>query len=313
MNVTNFTDCIIVKTIRNAYPHTQFFVSAILTMSPVIVISNVLLIVAMVATKQATQNTSNLLIMCLSVSDLISGVISLPLLAYILLSTDNKIGCTLPNALAIMGGCFGNFSPIVTVLMAVDRYLHMNPNIQHKPSALKTIFKLPNTIYLVAIVLISTLSFSSIVVLIATNDQIMAALHLSSVCGTTIYFLSITCLYVKGYKRISSFADNNIVYSDTVDQPQYVKSLYKTVFVFVILICVTYLPYSLTNGVTAMLIILKVSYAENTALIYFAGITQLIVYSSGFTNCLVVFHYNKKVKRWIFRKVRIRTNNSEGS
>ena len=197
--------------------------------------------------------------------------------------------------------------------MAADRYLHMNPNIQHRPSVLKKVFKLPNVIYLVAIVLILILSFSALVVLIAMNEQIMGIIGLSSACGTTIYFLSITCLYVRGYKRISTFTDNNPVYHEAGQQPKYVKSLYKTVFVLVLLACATYLPYSLINGMTVMLTILGGTEAENTALMYLLGIAQLILFSSGFTNCLVVFHYNKQVKRWIFRKLRIRTNNSEGS
>ena len=282
-------------------------------MSPIIVILNVLLIVAMIVTKQATQNTSNFLIICLSVSDLISGAISLPLLAYVLLSINSEIGCNLPNALAITGSCFGNFSAIITVLTAVDRYLHMNPNIRHRPSVLNKIFKLPNVICLVAMVLMLTLSFSIIVIFIDMNLETMAFLGILSVCGTIIYFLSVTCLYVRGYKRISTFTDNNPVYHEAGQQPKYVKSLYKTVFVLVLLACATYLPYSLINGITVMLTIINASYAQNTALTCFVEIVQLILFSSGFTNCLVVFHYNKKIKRWIFKKVRIRKNDSEES
>ena len=313
MNATNFVDCIFVNTIRSTYPHTLLFASVILTMSPVIVILNVLLIVAMIATKQATQNTSNFLIICLSVSDLISGAISLPLLAYALLGPKNKIGCIVPKLVAIIGGCVGHFSELLLVLIAIDRYLHMNPNIHHQPSKLNRIFKLPNVIYLVAIVFAFVLLYSACLALIEMKETILAIMLIVYVITVTIYVLSVTCLYVKGYKRISSFADDNIVYRDTVEQPQYVKSLYKTVFVLAILVCTTYLPYSLIQGITTIMTLLDVSNVRHAAFTYLIEIVHLITFSSCFTNCLVVFHYNKKVKRWIFKKVRIRRNHSEGS
>ena len=301
------------KTLRSVYPQKLLVASIILTMSPVIVILNVLLIVAMIATKQATQNTSNFLIICLSVSDLISGAISLPLLAYLLLGTENKISCIVPKLVAIIGGCVGHFSELLLVLIAIDRYLHMNPNIHHQPSMVQKILKLPNVIYLVAIMFALVFSYSACLALIEMKETILAILLMSYFITVTIYVLSVTCLYAKGYKRISSFADDNIVYSDTVDQPQYVKSLYKTVFVLAILVCATYLPYSLIQGIMIIMRLLKGSNIRHAAFTYLIQIVHLITFSSCFTNCLVVFHYNKKVKRWIFRTVRIRTNHSEGS
>ena len=312
MNQTNHTTCIFVKALLTIYPNINIFVSAFSIMSPVIVILNVLLIVSMIATKQATKNTSNLLVICLSISDLITGGINFPMLAHILLNTDNKISCISAKVASILGSSFGNLSAIITALIAVDRYLHMNPNIQDRPSMIYKIFKLSNIPYLVAFIFILILSVSVVSALII-NPQILAFIYILNFTVLMIYILLVTFFYVKGYKRISSFANDNPVYSETGVHPQYVKSLYKTVLVLVLLVCATYLPYSLIQGIMVILAALQVPYTKSTALMQFVAFTQLILFSGGFTNCLVVLYNNKKVKRWIFKKVRIRTNDSQES
>lgn len=307
MNQTNGTSCLFLMIVLNGYPHIDIFAVLILSMSPVIIILNTVLIVALIATKEVRQNTSSFLILCLSASDLFMGVVCLPILAYLLLNKHNEASCTLTSAIQILSGCFASFSCLLTLLIAVDRYHHMNPNYMNRPSIIKNLFKIKNVIYLVALMFILTLSLSIAVQQGGLNPRSMAITGLCYACGSLIYIIAVACLYVRGYTRISSFTEENPVYQETTacgEQPQYVKNLYKTVLLLLILYCVTYIPFFTIQLLVTISIIAEGSY-DPTTYGNLNEIVQLLVFSSGITNSILVFHRNKNIKRWLFDKSRL--------
>ena len=298
-------NCVAAESILGGFPHAILYSVVILVYSPIIVIINLALIISFIATKQATKNTSNFLIMCLSFSDLVQGTVILPMFAYILFNGDSNDICTTTKVLLILGGAFGNFSAILTVLVAIDRYLHMNPKIQVKSSLITTVFKVSNIGYLVMTVFIVVVSFAILsTMLLASRSLIMAFIGIFSVAGISIYISTTTCLYISGYRRIRSFTDQNPVYQETGasgEQPKYVKNLHKTVLILVLEVFATYLPYSIAQGIVLALQVGKVPY-NTTAFAYCIEISGMLMHSNHFVNGLVVLYFNDKARAWIFHK-----------
>ena len=297
--------CIPLTQIKRGYPHTLFYSIIIIMYCPIIVTLNAIVIAAFVATKQAAKNTSNLLILCVCFADLINGATIMPLFVYLLHNIDRKDSCIIAKLLFTVGGTLGNASAMLTSLIAVDRFLHMNPNIQNQPSLLRRIFKSSNIVYIVIIVSIIGFTSSGLGTILPTSQSaMMILLGPFAVFGIAVYVSLVTCLYVVGYKRISNFTIENPVYHESGEQPEYIKNLYKTVLILVLLVCVSFLPYCLAQGVTYILLITKVPLSLTTRA-YFTEISGLIIHANYFTNCLVVLYFNKKAKVWILRKFKI--------
>lgn len=314
--MSNKTNCISLVMIKHGFPDVALAVSMTLAMIPLISVLNSILIAALVATKQATQNTSNLLILCLSVSDFITGAIILPIFVYVRLNGDQLTTCTLPMLASLLSKCFSKFSSSLTVLIAVDRYLHMNFKVQAEQSMVRKIFKVEKIGYLVTFVFIVNFSLSIVTSFFQSqsllNKNGMFLLRLIPPILGCIFLTSITFLYIRGFKRICTFTEDNAVYREQLDsgeQPQHIKNLFKTVLVLILLAFISFLPYSIAEVTEVTLIVLKKPF-NKTGMAYFTGIAKVAFTSGAITNCLAVFHYNRIVRKWSLKKFRIGSNNA---
>ena len=289
------------------YQHKVPFAVFLLILSPVSILLNLSLITSFIATRQVTRNSSNIFIFVLSLYDLTTGAIYMPLMASILLDFDADDSCIKARVLVSIVGS-GHASCFFTVLLAVDRYLHMNPDIQSRPSRIAIIFKKPNIYYLIATANIFFLSVFTIVAfnfnstltftLIAFFTDILAA-----------YVLIITCLYIKGYLRIRKFADNNPVYEEPVGSarstPDYVRKLYKTVLVLIVLAFLHYIPICVVHiaAISSFPVLDEKTARENIVYSYFFELAMLSSSAGCITNCIAVFHFNLQAKTWILNKI----------
>ncbi len=101
---------------------------------PVIITINVALIVSFFATKQSMKNTTNLLIICLRISDSLIGAVVIPVLIIKLLWFDTEKHCSIVPVFFSLDYLFGGISFTMTMLLAIDRYIHMNPNVLENES-----------------------------------------------------------------------------------------------------------------------------------------------------------------------------------
>ena len=120
--------------VSNAYQNSIPLISAIVgatyaVLSPLIIILNALVMASFIATKQVYLNTTNLLTMCLCLSDLFNGAVTLSLLAYALLHYPSTNNCSAVMIGQIASTFFPVLSAIITLLIAIDRYLNMNPKL----------------------------------------------------------------------------------------------------------------------------------------------------------------------------------------
>ena len=97
---------------------------------PITILINSLLIKAFIATKQVWLNTTNFLIVCSSISDILSALIPMVLKAVWFYNPHAEYGCIYENSTVSLAAFLYGCSSTLTVLIAVDRYLHMNPDIE---------------------------------------------------------------------------------------------------------------------------------------------------------------------------------------
>ena len=285
------------------FVHKEPYAATLLAISPITILLNLSLIISFIATKQVTQNTSNILIFALNLYDLSAGMFTMPLTANVLLDKDANDTC-IKSKLLIILSCNGQSSIFLTVLLALDRYLHMNPDINDHPSRLKTILKTPNIYVVLAGILITTNAVSAII-----SFQLYKQLTVSiatSVAGIFSILLTIlVCLYIRGYLRIRKFADNSPVYNEPMGStPDYVRRLYKTVLVVVSLALIQHFPYCVA-GIIIALHHDPIKLSSDPVFALFFDFATLSTHAGCFTNCLAILYFNNRAKGWIISKTRI--------
>ena len=295
------------------FPHKVFCATALLVFSPLTLFLNLTLITSFIATKQATKNSANILIIGISVSDLISGAVSMPLTANALLDVDANDICIKSKVLFIFSGNL-HFSVVLTVLLAMDRYLHMNPDIQNRQqSSLRKIFMKPNIYLLIVLAIICSIPLFVIAALYI-NVTLSLAISITFTSCLSLYTFTLACLYTRGYLRIRKSTENNPVYSQSAGStnapPEYVRRLYKTVLILVLMAFFRFVPLSVIY-VTGLILSSGNFTLNKTIFSYIFEIADMLLTSGCFTNCLVVLYYNGQAKNWILAKIGIRRLGNE--
>ena len=169
------------------------------------------------------------------------------------------------------------------------------------------LFKKPNIYCIVLLALLFCMLVSSFAAFYGNSTLINITRSLSlALLSSAIIF--ITCLYIKGYLRIRHFADNNPVYHETGrpcgSTPDYIRRLYKTVLILILLTFIQYVPYCLVCIAVGIFYAAK-GVNDSLVFAYFLEASALIMYAGCFTNCFAVIYFNKQAKHWITEKLGI--------
>ena len=290
------------------FEHKEPYAVTLLAFSPITILLNLSLIISFIATKQVTQNTSNILIFVVSLYDLAAGSFTMPLTASVLLNKDASNICIKAKLLIILS-CNGQSSIFLTVLLALDRYLLMNPDIRNRPSRMKIILKTPN-IYIVVAAMFIIINSLLATFAFELHRKLTISIATSFAAISSILLIILVCLYIRGYLRIRKYADNNPVYNESIGSsratPGYVRKLYKTVLVIVSLACIQHVPYCVA-GLIIALHHHPIELRSDTVFTCFFELATLSTHAGCFTNCLAVIHFNSLAKNWIFSKTGIQT------
>lgn len=272
--------------------------------SPLAVILNSLLIAAFFATKQVFLNTSNFLIICVSSFDLILGIIVIPFYLMSDLFPKSINICCWNKAAQILYGSILSTTAYLTVLIAIDRYQHMNPNVENR-SRFSTMFERPYIYFLVMSVAFFAVSISVVFAEFVYLSPISFAIsYLGMMLLMAVGILTIVVLYAKGYSRIRRFASNSPIYRESHASgvaPQYVRKLYKTILLLIIAQSFIYIPTCIAEVVFAVLgmAMSQENYSKVREWAMFAGVLLLL---NSFINSLIVIFHNKDAKQWILSK-----------
>ncbi len=279
----------------------------ILFYSPVIIAINTLLIASIIATKQSLKSTSNLLIVFLCLSDVTIGAIFVPLQGIENIWYDDPRICAIKTATpALQAFCFGN-SMGITMLLTIDRYLHMNPDFHRSSTKLAKSFRRPWIFGLLLVVcLISAITALTLHFAIINGLEWMLSVNLFFVVYCTITMVTITALYTRGYMRIRLHLADNPVYANREDpneNPEYLNALFKTVLLLIIALYFSWLSALVLN-------IVLVSAYFNDSNNFPPPAAEILYITSPFlfntnsiTNAAIIFYRNKKSRDWLMKKV----------
>ena len=269
---------------------------------------NIILIASFVGTKQINKNTTNFLIFITSANDLLLGCLSLPIIA-IGIYVHDLCSLFMKGFLAL--STLGMYSALLTTQVALDRYLHMDPNVLNTSKwrkRFKKCFQKPQ-IY-------ACLLFSAIIAILyawyiykrmnAVNELQSILRLIEVVVGITgLSFLA--GLYLKGYYGIKSHVTESCVHSnetsiDLIHRVRYLQNLSKTVLLLVLAMLLTYVPFCIANGIQAVTKLVK-GYSATKWFMLFYTLSYLLMCSNGIFNSIIVLYRNKEAKRWLFQNL----------
>ena len=264
--------------------------AALLAVSAVILNSS--LIAAFLATKQTTKNTSNIIISSISISDLLSGIIGMPLFAYFsIVSRFNVIA-------AVTAIAFYLTSEVFTVLLAVDRYIHMNPNL-NRESKIQRILSKPY-IFFVLIICVAYSSGAALLTFYWPSPEYVSHFALGGNISNVVAMSLVAGLYLRGYYRIRHFTEDNPVYRNedgTTNQPQYVRKLFKTVLLLTVAMFCTYSPVTIGNIAYFVYFAQKKPVPETVS--KFVTFAFVLAFANSSINSLIVLNHNDIAREWV--------------
>ncbi len=272
---------------------------------PVIITINALLITSILATKQSLRNTSNLLFVCLSCSDGVIGAVAMPVRAIESFWPDNERFCSFINISRAIQTFPSITSLLLTMLLAVDRYMHMNPNFQTSPSRISKLLQRPRVgITIVAACLVSAvISFSGYFINTFNAEKAFSIGVFSGVFFLVIT-ISFVAIYTRAYLRIRRYIAENPIYanrreSNSNESPEYLNELFKTVLLLLAAMSVSWIPLLVLNLAAAFWNHASDTYIEPNSYFFLSNTAHTLFLSNCTVNALIIFYRNKKSKEWL--------------
>ena len=268
------------------------------------VMINATMMASFYATKQMSAKRSNLLIICLSLTDMVGAAFGMAPFAGLLLKRSISTDCYMETTTVVMMLTCYTLELYLTTILTMDRYFHMNPNIV-SPSRLMTLFEQPYLYFMLAAgVLLSVANGLLYVLLSRQNFKYGAVFIMATSVFAALTQLTVTVLYSKGYRRILRFTSNTPIYDNTTSaRPQYLKSLYKSVLCLTVTSLATHVPITIVNAFFATCTLMH--RCEN----HFAEIsialsgTYISVFATMVLNPVIILHFNKRARSWVFERL----------
>ena len=294
-------------------------ISIIMSLVSIItLISTLSVLASFKATYQLNNNPSNTLITCFSISDAINSAITLPLFVYLHIETTSN--CTMQIITTIISTIFSFVSGTITVLIAIERYLYMNPYPGSKTIRMRKWFQAPCLYQLICSVVITACLQGVAMPFIYSSGEIAAVwlnIFFTVICMTGISIM--TAIYVRGYLRIRKIVQNSTVCSSTTEasgqintRPLYIRSLQSTVYILITAMVISYAPFAIACIIQGCFFILNVKRGQKT-LNAFTAISILAIFSNSTVNSFVIIYKNKKAKEWLLQKIGLRHSSSSQS
>ena len=269
---------------------------------------NAVLIASFIGTKQINKNTTNFLIFITCINDLLLGWVYVPLMAIGIYA--NHLFLSLPmGSLAL--SALAMYSALLTALVTVDRYLHMDPNVLNTSKwrkCLKKCFQKPQ-IY-------ASLLFSAIIAILygwytyETNKLVNELQNILRLIEVTVLITGLsflTSLYLKGYHGIKNHVAQSRVHLNqnsigVIHRARYLQNLSKTVLLLVITLLLTYVPFCIVNIIYAVRKLVE-RHSGTKWQMLFHILSSLLISSNGIFNSVIVLYRNKEARRWLFQKL----------
>ena len=262
-------------------------------------ITNGLLVTALIRKKQTKSPT--IIILCLSVTDLAVGAsvaVATPYAVATKYDSNLDEKCIVSGLLTFLTGFLTTLSPAVTIVLAMQRYSHMQAHPEQR-SCLRKLFARPYVFLLVLVVTLFSLQYPLLHFIGAYCRIQMHEFQLIMACIFAVVMLFVSTLYIRGYLRVRQFVDHSPIYQSNdgiVARPMYVRRLFKTVLLLQIILVATHLPP--TTGKMTISIFYLNDVNPNAVLMVYDSFTFPFFLIGPCLHPLVVLRYNTDVKSW---------------
>ncbi len=268
-------------------------------MSPTIIIINILLIMALLKTKQI-KNDSQRFILILGISDFIVGALSVPLLLGVF---NVHQSCAYEKVSLFVGHFNTRLTAYIIFLIGIDRYFNINPNMQSRSTLGKKIESKTGCKILIATVIVISTIQASIQIIDFENRSLPS--NLSSGFDFIVY-LTYFIIYIRLFMKIRKFTRSNSLHqgagNTTEYRPRYIKNLVKTVLYLLVTVGLCYLPYVMVKfTIMYRKYQLKEPISQNLRFIHYLSFQPIL--ANSFFNTVIILDRNSVLKQYILRRV----------
>ena len=263
-------------------------------------IANSLLVTALIWKKLTKSST--IIILCLSVVDLAVGAsvaVATPFAAATKYDSNLDEKCIVTGLLTFLTGFLTTLSPAVTIVLAIQRYNHMQAHPEQR-SCLRKLFVKPYIFVLVFVVALFSLLYPLLHFIVAYYRIRIHVFQLIMACIFAVVMLFVSTVYIKGYLRVRQFVDHSPIYQSNdgiVARPMYVRRLFQTVLLLQIILVATHLPPTIGKMTISIFYLTDVS--PSTVLMVYDSFTMPFFLIGPCLHPLVVLRYNTDVKSWL--------------
>eukprot|EP00794_Sanderia_malayensis_P009261 gene9261-10239_t len=283
-------------------------------LSPTTAITNIVLCLALVKTKQI-KNHSQRFIIILGISDFCVGAISMPMLAVVFTVYRTERVCAYEKVSLFFGHFNTRLTAYVIFLIGIDRYFNINPKLQSK-SRLNRLVESETgyRVLITAVIVICAIQGSMTV--IDFEDRRLPD-NLSSVLDLGVY-TTYLFIYTRLYFKVRRFSKSNSTHTAQQNhiRPRYIKNLVKTVLYLLVSVGLCYSPY-----VVMRLVLMYKTYREkgeispNLRFLHYLAFQPII--ANSLFNAMIILNRNSVLKRFIVktllrRHAEVDTINGEG-
>ena len=281
----------------------KIIVGVLLTLVPCTTATNLVLLLFLVRTRQY-RNTMSWLIMILSTSDCILGVITTPVLVVLFSKYQRTRSCMLEKASLFMAQSNSHFSAYLIFLIALNRCLNLNSDFRNHDTITSKITSRRGTNTLVVVMFF----FSMVHGIIPATDignQFASEFMLgaSNFIVYVLYFVLYARIY---YKVRSSARESGAVLGcqeagqRSATRPKYLVQLSNTVLLLLVSVGICYLPFVTIKFILAYHThVKKIKPSSRMRFIHYISFTAAF-WNSVF-NALILIYRNNKIRDFVRR------------
>ena len=272
---------------------------------------NSVLAVALWKTKQMN-NSTNIYIFLLSLSDCMLGSVAMPLAAGLYLTHASPKKCKLFDIARGFSSSNIHFSAYLIVLVAFDRYMNIRVDFTEDNGCFKRLKSKCGSIFLISLgFILSALAGGSTVIENELAIKIPTiCISVTEMCGV----ITIYALYIRMYHKTSRHVKTNMVYqgksyeeySDVKhsqeeikykhrNTPRYMGELRKTILLILIAVAVCYLPLIVTNAYIRGFAKGTVSYSVRLSF----ALSLAIAYFNSVLNACIILYRNSRLREYL--------------
>lgn len=305
--------CNIYGIFRNESETVVHSVTAVSTvLSSLAFITNGLLLAALVQTKQTKSPT--MLIVYLAIVDMLhmaSMAVTMPYSIATKYDENFDKDCIVTTISTFVTGFLSILSPMMTTIVVIDRYNHMDPN--REETCLLKMLQRPYSIAVAVGLIFFCIQYPAVFFIGAYFNVPMDVYRLIIAVIFAVLIVLVSFLYIRGYLKVRRFVDESSIYQNNagvVCRPDYVRRLFKTVLLLLSVLMATFLPATLGNLLISVCNILGIKNHFASSIVYHFTLPSVLI--GPFLNPLILFRYNQEAWLWLRSFLRCKQAVSDG-